>query len=261
VSERASLQVEDGLARLELVRAGERNAIDPAMVQTLAAAVAACAAAPALRALLICADGPAFSVGGDLRHLATHLDRLPDELEAMITPYHRTLATLAQLPLPVVCAVQGPIAGGGLGLLWCADVVIASEDARLSTAFARLGLSGDGGGSWWLPRLVGMRRARQLLLGGRELSATEALEWGLVDRVVGAQELRAQALLAARELARGPTTAYGELRRLLVGALERPLAAGLDAERDACVRTSATADAREGIAAFSAGRAPRFGGR
>src|SRR5206468_11559804 len=153
----------------------------------------------------ISADGPSFSVGGDMRHFLAQTDRMADELSDMIGGYHPALARLAALPLPVVCAVNGAAAGGGLGLMWCADVVIAADDAKFATGFAALGLSGDGGSSWFLPRLVGLRRARELILHNRVLSATEALDWGLIDRVVPAADLDAEAEAAAAGMAAGPT--------------------------------------------------------
>ncbi len=261
-AERVSLEVGDGgVATLTLARADARNAIDAEMVSALDGAVEDCSVRHGLRALLIRAEGPVFSVGGDLHHFHSDLDHLPHELDSMIDLYHEALARLATIPLPVVCAVRGAIAGGGLGLLWCADVTIAAADAKLAAGFIRLGLSGDGGSSWWVPRLVGVARARELLLGGRVLSGTEAAEWGLVTRAVEADQVDAEALGIARELAIGPTIAYGEIRRLLAGAHERELADGLRAEREAMARTGATEDAREGIAAFVEGREPRFAGR
>jgi 2-(1,2-epoxy-1,2-dihydrophenyl)acetyl-CoA isomerase len=224
------------------------------------AAVDGCERAEGVRALLISADGSAFSVGGDLEHFGGQLHRLPDALDEMVGPYHQVLGRLAELPVPVVCAVRGAAAGGALGLLWCADVVLVAQDAKLATGFARLGLSGDGGSSWWLPRLVGMVRARELVLGGRVLSGVEAAEWGLVTRAVPAEDLEAQALAAARALAAGPTVAYGEMRRLLARSLSLDIEGGLAAELAACLRTGATADGREGIRAFGERRDPRFEG-
>jgi 2-(1,2-epoxy-1,2-dihydrophenyl)acetyl-CoA isomerase len=139
-------------------------------------------------------------------------------------------------------------------------VVVAADDLKLATGFGRLGLNGDGGSSWWLPRLIGMPRARELLIGGRVLNAGEALELGLVGRVVPRAELEAEALAAARALAAGPTVALIEIRRLLIGSGERTLAEGLAAEHEAMIRTGGTSDAREGIAAFVERRAPRFTG-
>lgn len=260
VHQRIDLTVEAGVARLRLVRGDGVNAIDPAWVAALEEAVAACERDASVRALLICAEGKAFTVGGDLQHFGGRLDRLPDALEEMIRPFHETLGRLAELPVPIVCAVQGAVAGGGLGLLWCADVVLASEDAKLATGFRRLGLSGDGGSSWWLPRLVGMPRARQMIIGGRVVSAAEAEEWGLVTRVVPRARLHDEALATACDLAAGPTLAFGEMRRLLARAFSVDVQEGLRAELDAIVRTGATADARDGIAAFGQRREAKFDG-
>jgi enoyl-CoA hydratase/carnithine racemase len=261
MARRAELTFEGEIARLRLVRAGAGNAIDPEMVRAIDDAVAACAQNSSARALLVSAEGPAFTVGGDLRHFAERLERLPEELDEMVAVYHRSLARLAELPVAVVCAVQGGIGGGGLGLLWAADVVLAADDLKLATGFARLGLSGDGGSSWWLPRLVGLSRTRELLIGGRVLSAAEALEWGLVSGVVARDELADAALALTRDLAAGPTVAFGEIRRLLVRSGPLSFADGLAAEHAAMVRCGATADAREGIAAFVERRDPRFAGR
>jgi 2-(1,2-epoxy-1,2-dihydrophenyl)acetyl-CoA isomerase len=179
----------------------------------------------------------------------------------MIGPYHAALGRLAALPLPVVCAVNGAAAGGGLGLVWCSDYVVAADDAKFATGFAALGLSGDGGSSWFLPRLVGLRRARELILHNRILTAAEALDWGLVDRVVPLAELEPEAESAVAGLAAGPTVAYGEMRRLLWRSLSADLDDQLTAERDAIVRCGATADAIEGITAFVERRPPKFLGR
>jgi 2-(1,2-epoxy-1,2-dihydrophenyl)acetyl-CoA isomerase len=261
MTDRTSLEITDGLAHLRLIRAGQRNGIDMAMTESLAAHVEQVAGDPEVRALLIGADGPAFTVGGDLRHLAGQLDRLPDELDAMIAVFHRTLAQLAELPIPVVVAAHGAVAGGGLGLLWCADLVIAADDLRIVAGFAQLALSGDGGSSWYLPRLVGLRRAQRLILGGRTLDAAQALEWGLVSEVVPATELQASASASARALAGGPTYALGRMKRLLLESWSNDYPQQLAAERAAIVDCGRTADAGEGITAFAQGRAPRFGGR
>ena len=250
-----------GIARVRLVREEARNAIDALMVDALAAAVAACEVRPGVRCVLISADGPSFTVGGDLRYMVDNLDRLPEQLDSLIGRYHATLVRLAELPVPVVCAVRGGTAGGGLGLLWCSDVVIAADDLKLTSGFARLGLSGDGGSTWYLPRLVGLRRAHDITLGGLVLSAEEALEWGLVSRVVPTEDLDAAAEETARRFAAGPTVAYGHMRRLLRGSSTATFAEGLAAERTAIVDCGGTADAREGVTAFAAKRSPHFEGR
>ena len=255
------LTVRGGVAELVLARADARNAIDYAWVQSLAAVTARCGELDDLRAVLIRADGPAFTVGGDLAHLEARLDDLPGELDRMITSFHRALHDLAELPVPVIAAAHGAVAGGGLGLLWCADVVLLAEGTKLATGFSRLGLSGDAGSTWYLPRLVGLRRAIELQMEGHVLSAEEAVEWGLANRVLAPDALDAEARAVAQRWAAGPTRAYGEMRRLLRRSLDRDLRVGLDAESDAMQRCARTADALEGIGAFIARREPGFEGR
>lgn len=261
VGSRVSVDVADGVARLRLAWPEKHNAIDPAMVSALAEAVGRVDGHPGVRAVLICAEGQSFTVGGDLDHFTARADDLGGELDAMIGPFHGVLAQLGAFRVPVVCAVQGPAAGGGLGLLWCADVVIAAADLRIATGFARIGLSGDGGSSWMLPRLVGQRRARQLVLGGRILDASEALEWGLVDRVVEVERLAAEAEEEVRRWAAGPTVAFAHMKRLLRGAEHSSWAEHLAAERAAMIDCGRTADAREGVTSFVERRPPSFEGR
>lgn len=248
---RTSLHVaDDGLAILTLERADARNAIDPAMVESLARATEAAAAHCDARALLIRADGPTFSVGGDLRHLGARADRLGEELEAMVSLYHESLNRLAELPMPVVCAARGAVAGGALGLLWAADVTIVAHDTKLAAGFHALGLSGDGGSSWWLPRLIGLQRARELLLQGRAVTGAEAADWGLVTRSVPPDDVDDDAEAAARTLAALPTTAYAETRSLLANSFERTLGEGLTAEHDAMLRTATSDEARMRVGRF-----------
>ena len=259
--ERFSLSVDGAVARLRMVRADFLNAIDPLWVNELDAALTTLEQDRTVRALLIGADGPAFTVGGDMAHFGVDVSRLADELDEMVGGYHRSLGRLAALPVPVVCAVAGPAAGGGLGLVWCSDVVIAAEDAKFATGFAALGLSGDGGSSWFLPRFLGLQRARQLILHNRVLSAAEALDWGLLDRVVPRAGLETEAEAVAARLAAGPTLAYGEMRRLLWRSLSVDLEDQLTAELAAIVRTGDTADGQEGVSAFAQRRRPHFEGR
>lgn len=258
--DRVRLTIADGVAELRLVRTDAHNAIDPAWILALQEAVATCESAVGVRAVLICADGPSFTVGGDLKYFERELDRLPEALDAMIGPFHDALGRLAALPVPVVTAVQGAAAGGGLGLLWLADVVIAADDLKIATGFSRIGLTGDGGSSWWLPRLVGMPRARELILGGRVLDAKEALEWGLVSRVVPPGELADESAAEAVRLAAGPTFTYGRMRELLRQSNAATLEEQLAAERDAMRASGGTHDAREGIGSFVERRDPDFNG-
>jgi 2-(1,2-epoxy-1,2-dihydrophenyl)acetyl-CoA isomerase len=253
--------VADGLAVIRLNRPAARNAIDQALGDDLAQAVQRCAADTAVRALLICANGPAFTVGGDVAVFAkAGPDELPGDLRRMTTGYHAALQILDRLEVPVVTAVHGAVAGGGLGLIYVADVVIAAAGTRFATGFSGLGLSGDGGGTWFLPRLVGMRRAAELYFGQRVLDADEAAAWGLISRVVPATDLAAEAERTARQLAAGPTRAFAEIRTLLRRSHEASLGDQLQAETAALSRTAGTRDAGRGIESFMAKSRPEFRG-
>jgi 2-(1,2-epoxy-1,2-dihydrophenyl)acetyl-CoA isomerase len=159
-----------------------------------------------------------------------------------------------------VVAVHGSVAGGGLGLLYSADIALAAEGTKFATGFTKLGLSGDGGNSWFLPRLVGPRRAAEFYLEHRVLDAAEAADWGLVTRVVPADELQDQALDVVRKLAQGPTRAYGEIRRLLRDSWTATLPEQLAAETEAISRTGATGDASGAVSSFLARTTPIFQG-
>ena len=239
-----------------------RNAIDATMAEEIYEVAQLCANDPAIRAVLMLANGKSFTVGGDLAFLAnTKPGDLPGLLRAMTGPYHEALRTFSRLSVPIVAGVQGAAAGGGLGMMYCADIVLAAENAKFATGFGALGLSMDGANSWFLPRLVGMRRAAELYFEERVLDANEALEWGLVTRVVPLAQLQEQALACATRLANGPTSAYGEVRRLYRESLSATLAEQLGAETEALCRTAGTADATDAIASFVGKRKPVFGGQ
>jgi enoyl-CoA hydratase/carnithine racemase len=256
---RVALELDQqGIARLRLCCADRRNAIDPAFVDELHEAVSAVQREPRVRVVLIHADGPAFSVGGDLQHFAAHRDELAEALGELVPVFHQALLVLASLPVPVVAAVAGAAAGGGLGIAWCSDVLIAADDALFATGYARLGLSGDGASSWWLPRLVGLRRAQQMLLQDRTVNAAEALEWGLVTEVVARDALPARAEAVAAELAAGPTGALGRMRRLLREGTTRDLGDQLAREAAEIIACGRTPEAREGVLSFTGRRAPDF---
>lgn len=248
-----------GVATIELAAPERHNRIDASVGAGLSWAIEQSASSRA-RCTLVRAAGSSFTVGGDLEHFLANLDALPDVFDAMIGPFHAALAQLGDAAAPVVCAIQGAAAGGGLGLVWAADVVIAAEDLKLTTGFTRIGLSGDGGSTWALPRLVGLRRALQISFESPVLDAEAALAAGIVDRIVPVGELHAAAIAEAERLAAGPTTALGHIRRLLRASETQSWSEQLQAERRAMVECARTADGREGIVAFSERRSPRFGG-
>ena len=215
-----------------------------------------------IRAVLISAAGPAFTVGGDLEHFGRRIADLDVALAEVIPDYHRTLARLAALEVPVVAAVQGAIAGGGLGLAWIADLVLAADDSVFATGFARLGLSGDGGCTWFLPRLVGLRRAQEMEIGGRVLTAAGSARLGpRHPGGPGGPISRPRPRRSSRGSRPDRRSRSAAMRRLLRESWGATLEQQLDAESAAITRSARSADAREGITAFAARRPPRFTGR
>jgi 2-(1,2-epoxy-1,2-dihydrophenyl)acetyl-CoA isomerase len=254
--------VNGGLATIRMNRVEAYNALDASMADELYAVAQRCANNPSIRAVLLLGNGKSFTVGGDLPFLSkTKNAELPGLLRSMTGRYHDAMRTFSRLSVPIVAAVQGAAAGGGLGMMYCADIVLAAENTKIALGFGSLGLSTDGGNSWFLPRLVGMRRAAELYFEGRVLNASEALEWGLVTRIVPLAELEEQALACANRLANGPTRAFGEMRRLFRESLNATLSEQLGAETEALCRTAATADATDAIASFVGKRKPVFHGR
>lgn len=255
------LDFTDGLATLRLNRPDKGNAIDERMAADLAEAATRIAERTDVRAVLIAGNGANFTVGGDLGLFAgTAREQLPNRLRRMIDAYHLAIERLTGIDAPVVAAVRGGAGGGGLGLMYVADIVVAAENARFALGYGALGLTADGGNTWFLPRMVGMRRAQELFLLNLRLTAQEALAFGLVSRLAPDDQVENEAATLAAKLAAGPTRAFGAVRRMLRQSFETGLSDQLDAERESIVVTSATDDAHEGIAAFVAKRHPRFRG-
>ena len=254
--------VADAVATVCLNRPEVRNAIDMRMAEEILDVAQRIEEDDAIRAVLICGNGPALSVGGDIDYFLTDPGEQFGRLFAeMTTPFHEAFRILSRIDAPIVTAAHGAIAGGGLGYVYAADLVIAAESARFVTAFAALGISGDGGGTWHLPRLIGPRRAAEAYLRNKPIEAAEALQWGLINEIVPAAELRSRAEAVARELASGPTRGFARMRALLRDAWRNDLPTQLQAETEALRDTGDTADSARAINDFAAKRRPEFTGR
>lgn len=266
LSDGATLQtidysVTDAVATICLNRPKARNAIDMQLAEETLEVARRLAADDSIRAVLICGNGPALTVGGDIEYFLAHSDEQFGPLFAqMTTPFHEAFRVLSRIEAPIVTAAHGAVAGGGLGFVYAADLVIAAEGTKLVTAFAALGLSGDGGGTWHLPRLIGARRAAEAYLRNKPIEAAEALEWGLINEIVPPEELRKRAEAVARELADGPTRGFARMRALLRDAWRNDLSTQLQAETEALRHTGDTADAIRAIKDFAAKRRPEFTG-
>jgi 2-(1,2-epoxy-1,2-dihydrophenyl)acetyl-CoA isomerase len=253
--------VTDAVATVCLNRPADRNAIDMRMAEETLEVARRIAADNAIRAVLICGNGPALSVGGDIDYFSSAAsDQFGALLARMTTPFHEGFRVLSRVDVPIVTAAHGAVAGGGLGYVYAADLVLAAEGTKFVTAFAALGLSGDGGGTWHLPRLIGARRAAEAYLRNRPIEASEALQWGLINEIVPAEDLRNRAEAVARELANGPTRGFARMRALLRDTWRNDLSTQLQAETEALRCTGDTADAAGAINDFAEKCRPEFTG-
>jgi 2-(1,2-epoxy-1,2-dihydrophenyl)acetyl-CoA isomerase len=254
------LDVEDGTARVTLDRPDAANAIDRELAQALADVVATLGRDPSLRAVLLRGRGERFCGGGDVKSLAEAGPDLAERLDAIVTPFHAAVEGLAALDAPVVAAVQGSAAGAGLALALGADLVVAAASARFVVAYSGIGLTPDGGTTWYLERSVGRQRALELLLTNRVLDANEALAWGIVNRVVADDDLTEAAESLVTQLACGPTRAFGGAKRLVDAARRADLVDHLADEAETLVKAGRTTDGQAGVLAFTEKRRATFVG-
>lgn len=243
------LHVEAGVAEIRLNRPDRLNALDIVLGQAFQAAVHEALSAPQVRAVLLSGEGRAFSVGGDLALLYAASDR-GETARAIIEPIHAGLEALHASGLPSIAALQGAVAGGGMSLAVGADLAVAADDLRMSFAYLDIGASPDCGGSWALPRLVGLRKAMEIALLSPALSAEAALQLGLVNAVVPRSELDSRSREIARQLARLPSRSVARTLGLLRRSANATLSVQLAAELDAFVEGASEPDFEEGLRAF-----------
>ncbi len=255
------LEQDGAIARLTLTRPEDGNTLTPLLAKELRDAALRCRDDETIRAVLLSAEGDMFSAGGDVGEFAAAGDNLPAVLKTMLGDFHGAVEILATMDAPVVTAVNGMAAGGGFSLVLMSRYVVAADSARFVMAYTGIGLSPDGGSTYFLPRLVGLRRAEELMLTNRRLSAQEALEWGIINRITDENSVLAEAEKMVQTLARGPTKAYARVRSLLLASSNSSLTDQLNREGEAIVASAKTADGKEGIAGFAGKRKPDFTGR
>ncbi|HYN24370.1 MAG TPA: enoyl-CoA hydratase-related protein [Pyrinomonadaceae bacterium] len=217
----------------------------------------------AARAIILTGAGRAFCAGGDLREMqkiAQEEGRVEAFFDEPLRALNECLLLIRQTPLPFIAAVNGAASGGGCNLALACDLVVAGESARFNQAFIRVGLSPDCGGTFILPRLVGWRRATELLMTGDVVSAQQALELGMINAVVADAELMPQVMAMAEKLASAPTAAIGRIKELLEASATNDYAGQLELERKAQIQSGQTKDFREGVAAFIEKRPSKFVG-
>jgi 2-(1,2-epoxy-1,2-dihydrophenyl)acetyl-CoA isomerase len=252
--------VQDRVGRLTLNRPESGNAMNAAMMRELCDVAIRCDEDPEVRAVVVAGAGKMFCAGGDLQSFAGEGDALPAYLKEITNNLHGALSRFSRMDAPVVSAVKGAAAGAGFSLACAADMVIAAESARFTVAYTAVGLTPDGSCTFFLPRLVGLRRAQELMLTRRVLAAEEALEWNLISRVVADDELESASLETAAQLAAGPTRAFGGVKRLLLSSAGDHLESQMELEARSIADAARSADGKEGIAAFLAKRKADFTG-
>lgn len=253
--------IAEGIGTISFDRPEVFNALDETMITGLREHCEALAADSAVRCVVLRGEGPAFLAGGDVRLFHDRLTELPALSLRLARELHIGIQALRRMPKPVLASVHGAVAGAGLSLMLACDLAIAADDARFTVAYSRIGTSPDGGGSYFLARMLGTRKALELALLSEPFDAAQALALGLVNRVVPVAHLGADTAAFARRLADGPTLAYAETKQLVDAAHATSIEAHLEAEARAFSRCAATADMGEGVRAFVERRAARFRGR
>ena len=253
--------IAEGLAHIVLTQPSRGNPIDGVFCREFNLAMAELSEREDVRAVLISAQGRLFSVGGDLVALADSGEALPRTVKHWTADLHAAIVRMVRMRSPVVVAVQGNVAGGSVSLMAAGDIVVIGKSARIAAAFARIGFTPDSGSTTTVMRRMGPARSRRFFLMSETLDADAALAAGLVDVVAGDDEVLKQAETIARELAAGPTQAFGGIKRLFLQAPNRPLESQMEEEAQTLAAISRTQDAREGVKAFREKRKPKFTGK
>lgn len=245
---------------VRLNRPERYNALNEAMGRDLLDMAIELSHDSAVRAVMITGAGKAFCSGGDIKGFVEAGDAIGRHADRLTVDLHAAVSKMMRMAKPVVAAVNGPAAGAGFSLAMACDLVVASADAPFTLAYTGIGAAPDGSSTFSLPRVVGLRRALELALTNRVLSAQEALDWGLINRVFPAASFMGDALAFVRQLAEGPTFAYGKVKELLYHSLSEALETQMELESRAIVAASRTADFREGTRAFVEKRKASFKG-
>jgi len=251
---------DNGLATLSLNRPARLNALDGQLMAALREAAESVSRDAGIRAVLLRGEGPAFCAGGDVPLFKERLPELPELIVNWGRELHFAILELRRMDKPVLAAVHGAVAGAGMSLMFAADLAVAAADTRFTLAYTNIGASPDGGSTYFLPRLVGYRKAVELALLPDRFDAPAALSWGLVNWVVPAEKFGEESIRIARRLASGPTRAYAEAKRLFNQSSAASMESQMEEELRAFARCARTEDLKEGVSAFVEKRPPTFTG-
>jgi 2-(1,2-epoxy-1,2-dihydrophenyl)acetyl-CoA isomerase len=259
--ETLTCDIQEQIATITLNRPATYNAVNTLAAREVLDAVTQVDEDPSVRCVVISGVGKAFCAGGDIRGFHDHLPEIGTHLKQLTHLLHGAVSRIARMPKPVIAAVNGVVAGGGMGLLLACDLAYAVETATLTMAYTGIGATPDGSSTFWLPRLVGVRRALELIYTNRVLSAQEALAWGILNGVIAPEHFPDEVYTVARQLAQGPTLAYARTKKLCYTSLNATLETQMEEEACTIADSGKTEDFREGLAAFMQKRTPLFQGR
>lgn len=253
-------EVTDNIATLTFNRPDAMNALNQQMADELALVTEQILLDDGIRAVLIKGNGDLFMAGGDIRFFYEALDKMPANVLPIVRQVNASILNLAQLPKPVLACVHGSAAGIGMSFMLAADMVIAANNTKFTTAYTKIGLTPDGGLSYTLPKIVGAKKAMELFLLSELFDAKTAYELGLVNWLVEPANLACEAERIIKKLAVGPTKSYATIKQLVGHALEGSLVQQLEAEAKAFVASTATVDFKQGVTAFVTKAKPEFKG-
>lgn len=234
------------------------NGINPTLARELAEAALICDKDQSIRCVILTAKGKLFCAGGDLKAVGGEPDKAAIKIKDMADNLHKATSTFARMEKPFIVAVNGMAAGAGFSMAITGDFVIAAESAKFTMAYTAAGLSPDGSSSYFLPRLIGVRRTMDLMITNKRLTAQEAEEWGLINQVVPDDELQTTAMELAQKLANGPTDAFGVVKKLLLCSFDNSLETQMELEGRAISERAGSANGQEGVLAFLEKRKPNF---
>jgi 2-(1,2-epoxy-1,2-dihydrophenyl)acetyl-CoA isomerase len=256
--------INDQVAIITLNRPDNANGMSMDLIEELAAVAKQCqleVEAGRVRVVVITGSGKIFCAGGDIHSFASFGDKVAEAIGRLAGYLHEATSLFMRMNVPVITAINGAAAGAGFSLAMIGDLVIAGQSANFTMAYTAIGLSPDGAATYTLPRIVGMRRAQELMLLNRRLSADEALQWGLVTRVVADEQLMPEVNALAKKLASGPTQAFATVKMLLNAGVDNTPEQQMALEGKNLSALSASTDGREGIRAFLDKRKPGFTGK
>ena len=248
---------EPGIVEIELDRPEAAHGINVELGTELAEIARELEIDPSVRAVVLTADGKLFCGGGDINEMCS-ADDAGRVVKQMADGLHRAVVSFANMRAPLIVAVNGTAAGAGLSLVLGADYTISVDRAKFTSAYTKIGLSPDGGATYFLPRLIGVRKAYEFIMTNPVLSAQQALEWGMINEVVSAEELSARAAAVAEELAVGSIDSADAVKQLLRNSFGNGLEQQLELESRYIARNANSANGKEGVTAFTEKRAPKF---